>query len=73
MMSKPQSTRVTPEVAGEYLGVAKDTLTVWRCTQRYPIPYYKIGRKVYYDLRDLDEFLESRKVGGPRKAKKGTK
>ena len=27
---------------------ATHTLAVWRCTQRYALPYVKVGRKVRY-------------------------
>lgn len=49
--------------AAEYLGVAPRTLTVWRCTKRYMIPYIKVGRLVRYRRDDLDLWLESRTVG----------
>ena len=37
----------TPEAAA-YLGVKPTTLEVWRSTKRYPLPYIKIGTKVFY-------------------------
>lgn len=46
--------------AAAYLAVAPTTLEVWRCTQRYAIPYLKIGRKVRYRKADLDDWLEAR-------------
>lgn len=48
--------------AADFLGVSPGTLTVWRCTKRYDLPYLKIGRKVLYDINDLRAFLEARKV-----------
>jgi hypothetical protein len=48
--------------AAEFLGVAPSTLMTWRCTRRYALPYIKIGRRVKYDITDLVEFIESRKV-----------
>jgi predicted DNA-binding transcriptional regulator AlpA len=48
--------------AGEFLGVAPSTLTIWRCVKRYPLPYLKIGGAVRYDEADLIAFVESRKV-----------
>ena len=50
------------EEASEVLGVAPATLVIWRCTQRYPLPYLKIGGAVRYDEADLIAFVESRKV-----------
>ncbi|MFZ1936148.1 MAG: helix-turn-helix domain-containing protein [Thermoguttaceae bacterium] len=49
--------------AAEILNVTPGTLSVWRCTRRYPIPYVKVGRAVRYRLVDLEKFLASRTVG----------
>lgn len=43
--------------AAAYLGVQPQTLAVWACTQRYPLPFVKIGRRVMYRLADLDAFV----------------
>ncbi|WP_024301970.1 helix-turn-helix domain-containing protein [Pseudogulbenkiania sp. MAI-1] len=56
--------RLSNKEAAIYLGIAEQTLHVWRCTKRYVIPYLKIGSKIYYRKRDLDRFLESRVVEG---------
>lgn len=49
--------------AAEYLGVAEQTLAVWACTGRYPLPMVKIGRRVKYRKSDLDRFIERHLVG----------
>lgn len=49
----------TPEAAA-YLGVKPSTLVVWRCTDRYPLRYRKIGSRVFYLLEDLEEFITKR-------------
>jgi hypothetical protein len=55
---------VVPEKeAAEILGVTPGTLSVWRCTRRYPLPYVKVGRAVRYRVADLERFIESRTVG----------
>lgn len=54
--------RLTSKQAAEILGVSIDTLAVWRCTKRYPLPYVKIGRKVFYRAEDLENFIEARTV-----------
>ena len=36
--------------AAAYLGVAEQTLAVWKCTKRYDLPYVKIGKLVKYRL-----------------------
>ena len=46
--------------ASKYLGLKNGTLSVWRSTGRYQIPFVKIGSKVRYRESDLDEWLESR-------------
>ena len=48
--------------ATEILGLAAGTLSVWRCTKRYPLAYLKIGRSVRYRIEDLERFMESRRV-----------
>jgi hypothetical protein len=49
------------EAAG-FLGIKPQTLSVWRSTKRYALPYLKIGRCVRYRLADLIAFQESRLV-----------
>ena len=48
--------------AAEYLDLQPGTLSVWRCTKRYGVPYLKIGRLVRYRKLDLDAWLASRAV-----------
>ena len=56
---------LTPAQAADRLDVATHTLAVWRCTQRYPLPYVKVGRKVRYLEPDVEEFLLRRRLGAP--------
>lgn len=54
----PQHDRLySPEEAAKYLGVVENTLSVWRSTGRYNLPYIKVGRLVRYRLSDLQAFL----------------
>ena len=46
--------------AAEYLTVSPGTLSVWRSTGRYSLPFVKVGRRVRYRLSDLDAWLEGR-------------
>lgn len=46
--------------AADYLTLAPGTLSVWRSTGRYKIPFLKVGRRVRYRRADLDAWLESR-------------
>lgn len=54
---------LTPRQAAVELGVAPETLAVWRCTKRYPLRYIKVGSKVRYRLVDIESFLALRTVG----------
>ena len=54
---------LTQEQAAEILGVTPGTLSVWRCTKRYNIPYIKVGRLVRYRKSVLDAFLDLRTHG----------
>jgi excisionase family DNA binding protein len=51
---------LTPPEAANHIGVSVGTLSVWRCTGRYSIPYLKVGRKILYRREDLDAWLNSR-------------
>jgi hypothetical protein len=62
ILSRP-SPHVSEKEAAEILGVTAGTLSVWRCTRRYPLPYVKIGRSVKYRMADLERFIESRTIG----------
>jgi len=47
----------TRRQAAAYLGVAEQTLAVWKCLDRYHLPCVKIGRIVRYRKSDLDNFI----------------
>lgn len=46
--------------AASILKVQPGTLSVWRSTGRYSIPFVKVGRSVRYRAGDLNAWLESR-------------
>jgi excisionase family DNA binding protein len=48
---------LTRREAATYLGVAEQTLAVWKCTGRRSLPFVKIGRLVRYRKVDLDAFI----------------
>jgi len=51
------------------IGVEPQTLAVWSSTRRYSLRVTKIGSRAMYDPRDIERFIESRKVGdGPVEA-----
>lgn len=47
--------------AAEFLGVKPNTLEIWRCKHIGP-RYSKLGRRVLYDVADLQEFFASRRI-----------
>ena len=56
---------LTPEQAADLLGVTCGTLSVWRCTRRYPgLKYTKVGTRIRYRQSDIEAWLRSRTVGG---------
>jgi len=56
-MSAIKSTQLlTPQDVADRLGVSTTTLSTWRCTKRYPLPYVKVGRLVRYRLADVEDF-----------------
>lgn len=46
--------------AAATLDVTPGTLSVWRSTGRYGLPFIKVGRKVRYRVTDLDQWLLNR-------------
>jgi excisionase family DNA binding protein len=57
----------TPKQAAQILGVQVQTLALWRSTGRYPeLRYYRVGRSIRYRADDVESWLASRAVGGPK-------
>jgi excisionase family DNA binding protein len=54
---------LTPEETAVYLRVKTQTLATWRCTQRYALPYVRVGRAIRYRLTDVREFIAARTTG----------
>lgn len=48
------------KAAADLLDVTPGTLSVWRSTGRYNLPFIKVGRKVRYRRADLLAWLERR-------------
>lgn len=46
--------------AAQHLNVSPGTLSVWRSTGRYSLPFVKVGRRVRYRLADLDAWIQER-------------
>jgi Helix-turn-helix domain len=49
--------------AANILGLKPQTLAVWASTQRYELPYVKVGRSVKYRLSDLEMFISDNLKG----------
>ena len=58
--SPPWSDRLDEKAAAEFLGLKPGTLSVWRSTGRYKIPFIKVGHLVRYRRAVLEAWLESR-------------
>lgn len=48
------------KAAANFLDLKPGTLSVWRSTGRYRIPFVKVGHLVRYRRADLESWLESR-------------
>ena len=54
------NTLLTPSQVSDFLGVTIGTLSVWRCTGRYPLNFIKVGRRVMYRESDVENFINGR-------------
>lgn len=61
-LSNFQTERLTRKEAAKYLGVSIGFLETDVITHRHRIPYFKVGRRVFYRQRDLNRWLESHAV-----------
>ena len=61
MSEKTISERLDTKQAAKYLGLAEQSLHNRRF-RRLPPSYIKIGRRILYDIKDLDLFLESCRI-----------
>ena len=55
---------VSPPAAAQFLKTTEGTLAVWRCRKRYPLRFVRVGRKIFYRMRDLEAFIELRTQSG---------
>jgi len=56
-----ENERMTTTEAASYLGVSYRTLVMWRYKKIFGLPFVRVGRRIYYRRRDLDEWLEQRR------------
>lgn len=40
-----------------FLSVGKETLAIWKSTERYNLKFIKIGNQVFYRLTDINRFI----------------
>lgn len=45
-----------------HLNISPQTLACWASNKRYRLPYVRIGRRVMYRLKDIEEFIERNTV-----------
>lgn len=57
----PTKQRIPEKEAAPYIGMSRMFLRISRMRGTGPT-YLKLGRSVRYDVRDLDSWLESRRV-----------
>ena len=62
MRLRAQPELINTRDAAKFLGMAWQTLAKWRCQKSQPLPYRKVGKKIYYDVEDLLTFLDECKV-----------
>jgi predicted DNA-binding transcriptional regulator AlpA len=53
---------MTPREVAELFGMSVQTLSNWRATKRFDLPYIKVGRRVMYQRSDVLAFINSRRV-----------
>ena len=58
---------VPTAIAAHLIGVRHQTLSNWRCAGKGPRYIALSPNRVVYKLADLDEWLESQRVGGGAK------
>lgn len=56
------SDRLSATQAANLIGVSSTTLASWRCTKKEQIPYYKIGKTVFYKAQDVMDWIETKRV-----------
>lgn len=57
-MLSPDRIRLDTDAAANYVGMSKSSLNKWRITGGGP-SYIKLGRRVVYDVIDLDAWLRA--------------
>jgi hypothetical protein len=67
MSAEEKSVELKTDIeASQKLKVSPGTLAVWRSTKRYPLPFVKMGSRIFYRESDLEDFIASRVVNLPK-------
>lgn len=53
---------LTTEAAAAHIGLAVSTLENWRSSGASSLRFIKCGRRVFYDPRDIEDWLDARRV-----------
>ena len=53
-----------PKGTSGHTSIPESTLATWRCTDPKRIPFHRIGRKVMYDLNEVDAALAGNSING---------
>ena len=62
-IESPDDPLLPPAVVAEEFGLAEQTLANWRSTQRYALPFIRVGRMIRYRRSAVEKFLASRTAG----------
>ena len=54
---------LSPNEVSAIIGASVGTLAVWRCVNRYNLPYIKVGRSVRYRPEAVEAFVVEREHG----------
>lgn len=57
--------RLALRAASQYVGIPENTLRWWRQSDTGPRSY-ALGGKVFYDIADLDQWVEEQKAASAR-------
>jgi excisionase family DNA binding protein len=63
LLQNYESDLFSREQAAAYLGIAVQTLAMWKWAKRYDLPFVKIGRLIKYRRSDLDAFIHRHSSG----------
>lgn len=59
---------ITKQEAAKRLGIS--TVTLWRLAKRENFGQFPIGGRLQFDKNELEDFVESKRIGGVKRADK---